>query len=437
MRGLELGVGLSWMVMLAPGCVDGGAGTEDAGGAPTKNEMNVAGDRGAGLGGVSATGGSSVAFAGGAGIGGAGAGAGIGGADTGIGGAGAGAEPANAGAGGTIESPTACPALPEVATPVFEVLGDLAPGVERPSGGYETVPEALSLNGNAIAGASSTQGDQGHAYVWTSAAGMKDLRTGANGLADAVATNCDASIVYVTDDRGSTLRLAGGGPPLELLPGTPGGVDVWVRAVDASGQVAVGATGGDADASAERWVGATAKGMPLGVHGYATDVSADGTVIAGVRYVGAQVAAIFRWTAAEGAVDLAPATGRLAQVSADGTSVIALHPNDLPFRWRKDGITELSCGAGHGSCTPELINHDGSVIILSGPAPDYEQMVWSDGKGTVAFNAAVIAAGASLGSWTSLNVVDMSADARVFTGMAFGANDASATYRLQVPAGTF
>ncbi len=419
MRGFQVALGLSCAAALACACGKPGAANAGAGGAETSTAVGAAGDRGAGIGGRAVAGGGAIASAAGAGGGGAGRAA------------------DDAGAGGALESPPACAVLPDVVKPVFEQLGDLAPGVERPAG-YETVPESLSFDGNAIAGASTTAGENQHAYVWTHAAGMKDLKTDANGLSDALFTNCDGSVVIATDEQGEAFRLAVGQPPLKLLPGTAGGAEIWIRASDASGQVVVGVTGGEADASAERWVGSSAKGIPLGVHGYATDVSADGSVIVGVRYVGAQVASVFRWTAAAGAVDLAPATDRLAHVSADGTSVLALHPNGLPFRWRQQGVTELPCGQGRSACTPDLINQDGSVIVLSGPAPDYETLVWSEANGTVAFNAAVKAAGTSLGAWTSLNIVDMSADARVFTGIAFGPDDSTtATYRLQVPAGTF
>lgn len=49
----------------------------------------------------------------------------------------------------------------------------------------------------------------------------------------------------------------------------------------------------------------------------------------------------------------------------------------------------------------------------------------------------VVESGAMLDPWTNLNVVDMSDDAQVFTGMAFGAAEQTATYRLQLPAGSF
>lgn len=110
-------------------------------------------------------------------------------------------------------------------------------------------------------------------------------------------------------------------------------------------------------------------------HGYATDVSADGQAIVGVRCVGAHVADIFRWTAPEGVELLAAATNAMAKVSADGASIITHHPYGSPFRWRREGITELACPAGADGCVAELINHDGSVIVMSGLGPGYESLI--------------------------------------------------------------
>jgi hypothetical protein len=127
----------------------------------------------------------------------------------------------------------------------------------------------------------------------------------------------------------------------------------------------------------------------------------------------------------------------MARVSADGASIIAHHPNGSPFRWRREGVTELACPAGANSCTARLINHDGSVIVMSGPTPEYESLIWTETGGTVSLMDAVVESGAQLGPWTNLNVVDMSFDALVFRGIAFGAAEKTATYRLQLPAGSF
>lgn len=418
MRRVALVLGIGVVAALAWGCGEDGAPPGNAGGA---GQAGADAQAGAG----------SIGDAGGVGAGGTGA-AGEGGVSVVNGGA---AGSSDGGVGGSAGAAATCEPLPEVAAPVFEQLGDLMP-VVNPMG-YETVPEALSINGRVVVGASSI-GDERHAYAWTHDAGLKDLSSNAAGFVNAIGTSCDGSVLIATDEQGDTFRLAQGAAPLLLVPGTPGATGVWIRAVDASGHVSVGASGeGDADANAEQWVGSNAKGIPLGVHGYATDVSADGRVIVGVRYVGADVANIFRWTAAGGAEILLAATNRMAQVSADGSSIIAHHPDGTPFRWRREGVTELPCPTGQSGCTAQLINRDGSVIVLSGPAPDYQSLIWTETEAAVSFTNTVVEAGAMLGSWTSLNVVDMSADALVFTGLALGAGDETATYRLQIPLGTF
>ena len=416
MRGFVVVLGLGFVAMWASSCSEGGTAANNVGGAGAAGAAGLE-DAGAGAGGESL-----VPVVGG--TGGSGGGAAGGAADSSSGG--------EAGSGGTEVD---CEPLLEVETPVFEVLGDLVPVVN--GDGYETVPEAMSVNGGVVVG-SSRVGDEGHAYVWTHDAGMKDLTSDAAGLASALGANCDGSILIATNAEGDALRLAPGNAPLVLLPGTMGAHGIWIRGLNGTGQVAVGASGdSDENANAERWVGSMAKGIPLGVHGYATDVSADGQVIVGVRYVGADVANIFRWTEAEGVEFLVAATKRMARVSADGASIIAHHPDGSPFRWRREGVTELACPAGAGSCTAQLINHDGSVIVMSGPAPEYESLIWTETGGTVSLMDAVVESGAMLGPWTNLNVVDMSDDALVFTGIAFGAAEQTATYRLQLPAGSF
>lgn len=406
-------LGLGFVAVWAASCSDGGAAAKNVGGA------GAAGFEDASAG---AAGESFVPVVGG------GAGDSSGGA--------VGGEAGSSGGGGDAgsgETEVNCEPLLEVETPVFEVLGDLVPGVNRE--GYETVPEAMSINGRLVVG-SSFIGDEGHAYVWTHETGMKELTTGTGGLISPIDTNCDGSIVMAMNVAGDAFRLAPGKAPLVLLPGTTGAQGVWIQALDATGQVAVGSGGaGDANANAERWVGSNAKGIPLGVRGYAMDVSADGQVIVGVRYVGPDVTDIFRWTEADGVEFLVAATHRMAKVSADGASIIAHHPDGSPFRWRREGVTELACPTD--GCTAKLINRDGSVIVMTGPAPEYESLIWTETGGTVSFMALVTESGAMLGPWTNLNIVDMSDNALVFTGMAFGAAEETATYRLQLPRALF
>jgi hypothetical protein len=319
-----------------------------------------------------------------------------------------------------------CQALPDLAQAMFEDLGAL-------------VPETISATGSTVVGSLR---DLEHAAVWTHEGGIRDLYTPDNDLYLASLTNCDGSVLVAASSAGDSYRWTQrlGFVKLRGSGGMPDSVEV--RAINPTGQVLVGTNGSDAQCVAQRWTGSNpAAEAVANIHGYATDVSDNGQVVVGVRYKGSNRDDIFRWSEATGVQSIAKTVNGIAFVSADGTSVLSYDVNDALYRWRANGITPLSCGAGALGCEAGLLNHDGSLIILDRQnAPDHgddEELVWTDAHGAVSFMDKVKALGVDLGEWQSLNIVDMTPDARTFVGMAFGKAGKIGAYRLRVPAGTF
>jgi uncharacterized membrane protein len=372
---------------------------------------------------------------------GGGADAGAGGADAGAGGADA--DPTLGGAAGDTSSPTAggaagapagCEPVPDVETATFEELS-------HPGTTY-TAANAVSDDGGTVVGAMYFGTETvPHAFRWQQQGGMQDLSTAEHPLLHtAMHTNCDGTTLFIETGSGSIsyVRWENGvvGPPLSCDTASQFAA---VTGVSADGNVAVGSCEGSPfnnEHFPKRWLGSSATPLPVGTpRGYGTDVSADGLVILGQSTDPVWDGA-FLWTEADGPTFIGPESASPTKLSADGSSAAGVElDGSVAFRWRTAKTTPITCGAGIFSCQPVAVSADGGVVVLN--AGGKALLIWTDAHGAVPFESAVVAAGADLGSWTKLSIVDMTPDARVFVGEASDADGKKAAYRLQVPRGTF
>jgi probable HAF family extracellular repeat protein len=105
--------------------------------------------------------------------------------------------------------------------------------------------------------------------------------------------------------------------------------------------------------------------------GYATGVSADGSVVVGVAYYAAGYGRAFRWTAARGMQHLGTLGGSWSVawgVSADGSVVVGMAENAAgygrAFRWTAaDGMQDLGTLPGGYGSEAFGVSADGSVVV--------------------------------------------------------------------------
>jgi probable HAF family extracellular repeat protein len=162
-------------------------------------------------------------------------------------------------------------------------------------------------------------------------------------------------------------------------------------------------------------------GVPPGglVKSQATDVSDDGTIVAGVFWPGVEPAA-FRWDAANGIVGLGDLPGGLTSsytydVSADGTVIVGGSYSEKgreAFRWSADsgmvGLGDLSGGEFFSEAWG--VSANGQVIVGNSASKSFspignEPFYWTPEEGMVAF------AGGASGTAASV-----SADGQVIVG---------------------
>ncbi|MFN7020736.1 MAG: GC-type dockerin domain-anchored protein [Phycisphaerales bacterium] len=225
------------------------------------------------------------------------------------------------------------------------------------------------------------------------------------------AVSPDGTVVAGVSESGSGLEACSaplGGPLLGLgdLPGGLFGSDAF--GISSSGGVIVGrgtTSASDTLFEAFRWNAGSGTMSPLGflTNGYSSTayaVSADGLVVVGdclTAFVGAPpplpAVRAFRWTAADGMVDLGTlpgfAQGPGSTVTARGVSnagdVVVGYASDAafqnhPFRWTaQGGMVDLGGGTVTGQawgCSP-----DGSVVVGRTTGATLEPFVWTQADG--------------------------------------------------------
>lgn len=140
--------------------------------------------------------------------------------------------------------------------------------------------------------------------------------------------------------------------------------------VSADGSVVAGA-GAPSSSEQEATVWTAAGGwVPVGLgdidccdrsrHSRVTQMSADGSILAGLAIGSSGNEAAIRWTQATGMVELWP--GRAFAVSSDGTTFVGSGlPNDTPVRWTEaGGLVRLTHNNGGGA---NAVSADGSVVV--------------------------------------------------------------------------
>jgi probable HAF family extracellular repeat protein len=191
---------------------------------------------------------------------------------------------------------------------------------------------ACSSDGSVVVGAS------GKAFRWTQAGGMVEITTDSIGRAN----DCsgDGSVVVGLTGDGMTNSAfrwtqAGG---LVILP-TLGGNSV-AQGCSADGSIIVGYST-DTNIKAVRWVNGGIFTLPLlpgGTFAQAQKCSADGSVIVGYGDITNGIRRAFKWTQADGTVDIGALTGQTSAAfgcSANGSVIVGQSdfPNGIAFRY--------------------------------------------------------------------------------------------------------
>jgi hypothetical protein len=180
---------------------------------------------------------------------------------------------------------------------------------------------------------------------------------------------------------------------------------------------------------------------PVRSDGYATAVSADGSVIAGVFSEYKNFFA-YRFTEAKGLEIVGPAASSIVLLSADGRTLIVEdgaidsmgtgHPRS--YRWTEaSGRTEL-CPAGF--CSVSFVSGDGDLVYGSDQINPVE-FFWDSKHGIRDARTVLTAAGMDLTRWTYFFLHGMTPDKRVFIGTATDAGGNASAFRLVLPDGTF
>lgn len=320
-----------------------------------------------------------------------------------------------------------CGSIGDVAQPIFTELGGLGPT------GDNTWPTAVSDDGRTVIGVSRVTPAEPHAFRWTEADGMVDQATAGTVLIDSLAINCDASVMVFTS-ASSQRMVWTQSEGLRPLLGCQGLPLVGIEGMNQTGDVLVGECQHPDPSFATfpaRWLDFEQPGMPLpGLTGWATDISADGKVFAGIT----QDFLVFRWSEGHG-TELISAPDVFGQrLSGDGRCVFTTDfpDSDRPFRWCEGEITPIPVPPG-SQTGPFFANYDGSLAIV-GQGQDY--WVWHEGdEAATLLLDALAESGVDLKGWDTLSVSDMTPDGRVLVGVARHSLDPThtAAFRLVMP----
>lgn len=279
------------------------------------------------------------------------------------------------------------------AAATFQGLGKLPGGENSIVGSFA---HGLSADGLVVVGYSGSANVGQEAFRWTAATGMVGLGDLPGGyfISAAAGVSADGSVVV---GNGSTEVLVDGflekrGEPFRWTAST--------------GMVSIGLL----------------PGAPY--NGYATDVSADGSLVVGTSSATNSFTEAFRWTAADGMVSLGLLAGDSFSaafgVSGDGTVVVGHSGREVApgvdtteaIRWSQgDGVQGLGdLPGGATSSAARGISADGSVVVGWGSTED----------GTAPFRWTVAGGMQSLGTLPGNHLhgqaTDASADGSVIVG---------------------
>jgi len=178
----------------------------------------------------------------------------------------------------------------------------------------------------------------------------------------------------------------------------------------------------DEDWAAFRW---NEQGLSLGLPGvpankrpHPQSLSADGSVISGVSSNNAT----FRWSEADGYVEVASQAGSANKLSADGSVLLASSQDpqgvESVFRWTNaTGAVELAPGTNTRGGD---MSADGRVIATTswrGQEPK-DPLVWDTEHGTRSLDEILHARGIDTSGWNFSEAQQLSADGKVLIGQA-------------------
>jgi probable HAF family extracellular repeat protein len=326
-----------------------------------------------------------------------------------------------------------------------------------------SIAAGVSDDGAVVVGNSTVDIDTGHAFRWTSDAGMQDLGTLPGGAqSEAFGLSGDGSVVVGVNtsslivERAFRWTASGGMIDLGTLPN---GDRSYAYGISSDGSVVVGVSSEGLLPHAFRWT--AAEGMqdigtlPNGAWASATGVSGDGAVVVGNALNvccggGPENLRAFRWTADGGMQDLGTLPGgRFSQAwsaNADGAVVVGganfagpdpdaqhvFHAQHV-FRWTSSGgMQDLGCPPGGYSCFAYDVSGDGSAIvgrdITAGRAS-----LWTAQLGMVDLNTYLPTLGLDLAGWQLTEARAISTDGSVIVGYGFYNGDTRAWRVTGIP----
>jgi hypothetical protein len=173
-------------------------------------------------------------------------------------------------------------------------------------------------------------------------------------------------------------------------------------------------------------------------------LSRDGQAFAGVTLLGNEQQNVFRWTEADGVVEVAPVPlptpgvdPSAMALSDDGSVLVFSRETNAAtgdfgaYRWStQDGSEALTPGI---QSTASLVSGDGSVIIgqtLDGT--DYRSFLWTSASGARSIRAALETAGVDLTGWSFDRPWSLSTDGKVAMGVG-RCGEITTVYRMVLP----
>ena len=286
---------------------------------------------------------------------------------------------------------------------------------------------AISADGKVVVG--KLGGVPGR---WTAKTGFQELCAPAERVDDgaARAVNADGTVVggYASLPSGKGAFRWTTDAAAVSLEHSP---DSEVPSVSANGSSMAGTTrpgGGTTATHAFRWTESTGTEDlgDIGPNVRVSGMSADGTVIVGTASDDSGNRS-FRWTREQGVFWLPSVNGSATAVSGDGKTIVGIddQPGGFFVYTDKDGYVHV--GTGDLYAQPTTVNYDGSVI--AGHSPEVE-WVWDRSNGLRMLPDLLRALDADPGNPLGRDpgylygyVYAVSADGKVFTGEAIGADD--------------
>ena len=316
---------------------------------------------------------------------------------------------------------------PSHAMPAFVPLGDL------PGDVFESSAGAVSADGTTVVGGSRSTGVGplgSEAFRWRAETGMVGLGDlpGGGIFSSPRGVSSDGSVVVgtgtvnggiLTGQRAFRWTETGG---LQNLGSIALGATSGASDVTADGSMLVGSVGTPAGrvaathTSADGWqrIQETGGGDLIGS---ATDISDDGSVIAGTRQFPTGLQEGFLLTEESG-LETLPFIP--AGISGDGNRIVGSPASQAAYWSSDEGVVELGLLGGIGTTRAFAASHDGSVIVgqaIHGPfLADRFAIVWDEHDGVRSVKSILEAQGIDLSNFALEAAVGISADGLTISG---------------------